>query len=83
MNINKVRQQRESNTQPRFDFETRAVSGVTIATGLDNFIALRPRRFRQTFPASNDPNDLIYRGTVKELALFVQDKIKVSDQFDR
>lgn len=80
VNVNKVRQLRESNTQPRFDFESRAVSGVTIATGLDNFIALRPRRFRQTFPASNNPEDLIYRGTVKELALFIQDKIKVSKQ---
>jgi Carboxypeptidase regulatory-like domain len=79
-NINKVRQQRESNTQPRFDFESRAVSGVTIATGLENFINLRPRRFRQTFPTSNNPEDLIYRGTVRELAFFVQDKIKVSKQ---
>ena len=79
-NINKVRQQRESNTQPRFDFESRAVSGVTIATGLDNFINLRPRRFRQTFPFSNNAEDLIYRGTVREFALFVQDKIKVSKQ---
>ncbi len=80
VNVNKVRQQRESNTQPRFDFESRTVSGVTIATGLDNFIALRPRRFRQTFPFSNNPGDLIYRGTQKEFALFVQDKIKVSQQ---
>ncbi|MEP6900854.1 MAG: TonB-dependent receptor [Actinomycetota bacterium] len=80
VNINKVRQQRESNTQPRYDFESRAVSGVTIATGLDNFIASRPRRFRQTFPVSNNPEDLIYRGTQKEFALFVQDKIKVSKQ---
>ncbi len=80
VNINRVRQQRESNTQPRFDFESRTVSGVTIATGLDNFINLRPRRFRQTFPTSNNPDDLIYRGTVKEFALFVQDKIKVSQQ---
>ena len=80
VNINKVRQQRESNTQPRFDFESRAVSGVTIATGLDNYINLRPRRFRQTFPVSNNPADLIYRGTVKEFALFAQDKIKVSKQ---
>ena len=80
VNVNKVRQQRESNTQPRFDFESRAVSGVTIATGLDNFINLRPRRFRQTFPVSNSPQDLIYRGTVKEFALFAQDKIKVSQQ---
>ncbi len=79
-NVNRVRQQRESNTQPRFDFESRAVSGVTIATGLDNFIALRPRRFRQTFPVSNNPEDLIYHGTQKEFALFAQDKIKVSNQ---
>jgi Carboxypeptidase regulatory-like domain/TonB dependent receptor len=80
VNVNKVRQQRESNTQPRFDFESRAVSGVTIATALDNFIALRPRRFRQTFPVSNNPADLIYRGTVKEFALFAQDKFKLSQQ---
>ncbi len=77
-NINRVRQQRESNTQPRFDFESRAVSGVTIATGLDNFINLRPRRFRQTFPVTNIAGDLIYRGTQKEFAFFAQDKIKVS-----
>jgi Carboxypeptidase regulatory-like domain len=80
VNINKVRQQRESNTQPRFDFESRAVGGVTIATGLDNFINLRPRRFRQTFPTSNNPEDLIYHGTVHEFALFAQDKIRVSTQ---
>ena len=79
-NINRVRQQRESNTQPRFDFESRAVSGVTIATGLENFINLRPRRFRQTFPTSANPEDLIYRGTQKEIALFAQDKIKISKQ---
>jgi len=80
LNINKLRQQRESNTQPRFDFESRAVGGVTIATGLDNFINLRPRRFRQTFPVSNNPDDLIYRGTMREFALFAQDKINVSQQ---
>ncbi len=79
-NVNRVRQQRESNTQPRFDFESRAVSGVTIATGLENFINLRPRRFRQSFPTSSNPDDLVYRGTQKEFALFIQDKIKVSQQ---
>lgn len=78
-NINSVRQQRESNTQPRYDFESRVVSGVTIATGLDNFIAQRPRRFRQTLAAAN-PEDLIYRGTQKEFAFFAQDRIKVSSQ---
>jgi hypothetical protein len=80
ININRVRQQRESNTQPRFDFESRAVGGVTIATGLENFINGRPRRFRQTFPVSNNPEDLIYRGTVREFALFAQDRIKLSQQ---
>lgn len=79
-NINRVAQERESNTQPRFDFESRSVGGVTIATGLDNLIAGRPRRFRQTFPVSNNPDDLIYRGTQKEFALYVQDKIKVSKE---
>lgn len=79
-NINRVRQERESNTQPRYDFESRTVSGVTIATALDNFIALRPRRFRQTFPTSNLPEDLIYHGTQNEVAFFVQDRIKVSSE---
>jgi len=80
VNINRVRQERESNTQPRFDFESRSVGGVTIATGLENFINGRPRRFRQTFPVSNNLEDLIYHGTVGELALFAQDKIRVSNQ---
>jgi hypothetical protein len=76
-NINSVRQERESNTQPRYDYESRTVSGVTIATGLDNFAAGRPRRFRQTLAAAN-PDDLIYHGTQKEFAFFGQDRFKVS-----
>ena len=79
VNINSVQQQRESNTQPRFDFESRTVSGVVIATSIDNYAAGRPRRFRQTLAAA-DPNDLIYRGTQKEFALFVQDNFKVSNE---
>ncbi len=79
INVNEVAQKRQSNTQPRFDFESRAVSGVTIATGLDNYINLRPRRFRQTLAAAN-PDDLLYTGTQKELAFFIQDRIKISDQ---
>lgn len=75
-NINDVTQQRESNTQPRFDFESRTQSG---ASSIDNFAAGRPRRFRQSLPSA-DPNDLIYTGTQKEFALFAQDKFKVSDQ---
>lgn len=78
-NINRVLQQRESNTQPRYDFESRTVSGVLIATSLDNYINGRPRRYRQSFPAA-DPNDIIYRGTQKEFAFFVQDKIAVTKE---
>jgi len=79
VNINDVTQQRESNTQPRFDFESRTVSGVLVANSIDNYAAGRPRRFRQSLPLS-DPSQLIYTGTQKEFALFVQDKIKLSDQ---
>jgi len=78
-NINDLTQQRESNTQPRYDFESRSVGGVTIATSLDNYINLRPRRFRQTVASAN-PSDLVYRGTQKEFAFFAQDKMKVSSQ---
>ena len=79
VNVNEVRQQRESNTQPRFDYESRSVNNVLIATSLDNYLAGRPRRFRQTF-ASQDPDDLIFRGTVKELAFFIQDRIKINNE---
>ncbi len=75
-NINDVTQQRESNTQPRFDFESRTQQG---ATSIDNYAAGRPRRFRQSLPSA-DPNDLVYTGTQKEFALFVQDKYKVSSE---
>lgn len=80
ININQVAQKRQSNTQPRFDYESRAVSGVTIATGLENYINVRPRRFRQTLAAVS-PEDLLYTGTQQEYAFFVQDRIKLSDQF--
>lgn len=75
-NINDVTQQRESNTLPRFDFESRTQQA---ATSIDNFAAGRPRRFRQSLPLS-DPSQLIYTGTQKEFAVFVQDKFKVSNQ---
>jgi len=75
-NINEVTQQRESNTQPRFDFEARTQQ---VATSIDNYAAGRPRRFRQSLPSA-DPNDLVYTGTQKEFALFVQDKFKVSNE---
>lgn len=77
-NINDVTQQRESNTQPRFDFEARTISGVAVSS-IENYANVRPRRFRQSLPSTN-PADLLYTGTQKEFALFVQDKFKVSDQ---
>ncbi len=78
-NINNVRQQRESNTTPRFDFESRSNGSINV-TALENFINLRPRRFRQSFPITNNLGDLIYEAQQKELAFFVQDKIKVSSR---
>jgi hypothetical protein len=80
VNINRLRQQRETNTQPRYDFETRTVGGTTIATGIQNYIAGRPRRYRQTLPTSLNPADLLFRGYQKEFALFAQDKIKISER---
>jgi hypothetical protein len=76
-NINRASQQRESNTQARWDFETRVNGGVLVADGLQNYLANRPRRYRQTFPV-NGPDDLIYRGTQKELAFFANDRFALS-----
>lgn len=77
VNINDVTQQRESNTQPRFDYESRTVSGVLIANSLENYLAGRPRRFRQTLAAAN-PDDLIYNGVQKEVAIFITDKFDIT-----
>jgi hypothetical protein len=76
LNISRVEQQRESNIQGRWDYENRTISGVNV-TGLENFIARRPRRFRQTI-AGFDPEELIFRGTQKEFALFIQDKFDLT-----
>jgi hypothetical protein len=75
VNINDLTQQRESNTLPRFDYESRTQQA---ATSIDNYAAGRPRRFRQSLPSTN-PSDLIYTGTQKEYALFFQDKFKLSN----
>jgi len=72
-NINRASQQRESNTQARWDFETRVNGGALVADGLQNYLAVRPRRYRQTFPV-NGTEDLIYHGTQKELAFFANDR---------
>src|SRR5215510_9108191 len=76
-NINRASQQRESNTQARWDFETRVNGGALVADGLQNYLAVRPRRYRQTFPV-NGVEDLIYRGTQKELAFFANDRFSIS-----
>lgn len=75
-NINRARQERESNTQARWDFETRVNNGVRVADGLQNYLAVRPRRYRQTFPIFG-PQDLIFHGTQKELALFANDRFSL------
>jgi hypothetical protein len=72
-NVNRARQQRESNTQARWDFETRVNGGALVADGLQNYLGVRPRRYRQTFPI-NGAQDLIYHGTQKELAFFANDR---------
>ncbi len=76
-NINRAAQQRESNTQARWDFETRVNGGTLVADGLQNYLAVRPRRYRQTFPVGG-PADLIYHGTQKELAFFANDRFALS-----
>ncbi len=47
---------------------------------MENLINVRPRRFRQSFPVSNNLEDLIYEGTQREFAFFVQDKIRASSR---
>jgi hypothetical protein len=76
-NVNRVSQQRESNTQARWDFETRVNGGALVADGLQNYLAVRPRRYRQTFPVGG-PDTLIFHGTQKELAFFVNDRFAIS-----
>ena len=75
-NINRVLQRRETRIQGRWDFENRTLGGVP-TTGLEQYIAGRPRRFRQTL-APQDQESSIFRGTQHEYALFIQDKIKFS-----
>ncbi len=64
-NLTDAQQQRESNTLGRFDY-----------TSLANYLAGNVSRYRQTV-AGFDPDDLIYRGTQKELGIYVQDTIRL------
>jgi hypothetical protein len=63
LNLSRSRQQREVNLQGRYDFRS-----------LADYLERRIDRYRQTLPGF-DPQDLIFRGTQKELAFFVQDKV--------
>lgn len=78
-NINRVRQRRETRIQGRWDFESRVINNVLV-TGLENYIAGRPRRFRQTL-ATSDQELSLFRGTQQEYALFIQDRIKLTRRF--
>ncbi len=65
-NINHFRQRRASNIQGRYDF-----------TNFANYLAGNISRYRQTVAGFN-PEDMTFRGTGQELALFIQDRIEVS-----
>lgn len=56
------------NIQGRYDFSS-----------LANYLALRINRYRQTIAGFN-AEDLIFKGTQRELAFFVQDKIEMSSR---
>jgi hypothetical protein len=66
LNVNRYAQQRESNISGRYDF-----------SNLANYVARNINRYRQTLTGV-DPNELTFRGTGQELALFVTDKWTVS-----
>lgn len=68
LNVNNFSQQRESNISGRYDF-----------SNLNNYIALNINRYRQTLP-SVSPEELTFRGTGQEMALFVSDKWNASRQ---
>jgi hypothetical protein len=64
-NVNDVQQQREDNIQGRYDYRS-----------LDDFLAGRISRYRQTV-LTFTPNDPFFKGTQKELAAYVQDKLSL------
>ncbi len=67
-NMTPARQQRESNIIGRYDF-----------TSLANYNARIISRYRQTLPGFN-PDDLFYEATQRELAVFVQDAVRLGDR---
>ena len=65
LNVNDVQQQREDNIQGRYDYKS-----------LDDFLAGRISRFRQTV-LTFSPDDAFFKGTQKELAAYVHDKVSL------
>lgn len=65
VNVNALRQQRESNIQGRYDF-----------TSLTNYSNRNISRFRQTLTGF-DPKELIFSGHQQEAALFVTEKLSL------
>lgn len=63
VNVNAADQERESNTQGRYDYKS-----------LADYLAGKINRYRQTIFAF-DPGELIFHGTQHEAAVFLQDKI--------
>src|SRR5262249_4739944 len=65
-NLNQLQQEREDNIQGRYDFRS-----------LNDYLAGKIDRFRQTV-STLDPSALVFRGTQREVAFFLQDRIAVS-----
>jgi hypothetical protein len=68
INITPARQQRESNIIGRYDF-----------TSLANYVARNISRYRQTLPGFK-AEELFYDASQHEAAVFIQDKITVSNR---
>ncbi|MGH9719625.1 MAG: TonB-dependent receptor [Bryobacteraceae bacterium] len=66
LNLNEVEQQREPNIQGRYDFRN-----------LAEYSAVQINRYRQTLQGYR-PEELTFRGTQRETALFLQDKIALT-----
>jgi carboxypeptidase family protein/TonB-dependent receptor-like protein len=67
-NLNNVAQEREDNLQGRYDFKS-----------LSDYTAGKISRYRQTVLVF-DPNDALFKGTQREVAAYLQDKMSLSDR---
>jgi Carboxypeptidase regulatory-like domain len=66
VNVTRSEQERETNLQGRYDFRS-----------LADYVAGKISRYRQTMAGSN-PDDLVYEGTQREMALFLEDRVDLS-----